>query len=192
MVAGSLGWQKAIRSAAPRRSRGSSIRAKRVAGRALAPGGARADSFFAPEGKPGARSTQRAGPGRSGPGASEPVRTPPDRRPRADAFRGGDRTLPSKSISQRCAKGQPRARREAVTQQRESIDWGSNHALLDEEEAAMTPYASDDEAAADAPGSAEADAAAEAERRATGRRGGRGDRRAKEEEERRRMRSSAS
>ena len=49
--------------------------------------------------------------------------------------------------------------------------------LLDEEEAAMTPYASDGEAAAPAPAAVEADAAAEAER----------ERRAKEEEERRRV-----
>ena len=41
------GWQKAIRSAAPQnRSRGSSIRAKCVAGRALAPGGRARDSFL--------------------------------------------------------------------------------------------------------------------------------------------------
>jgi len=51
--------------------------------------------------------------------------------------------------------------------------------LLDEEEAAMTPYASDDEAAAPAP--AEADAAAEAERQRQE------EQRRKEEEERRRQ-----
>ena len=55
--------------------------------------------------------------------------------------------------------------------------------LLDEEEAAMTPYASDDEAAAPAP--AEADAAEEAERERRAKEAD--DRRAKEEDERRRI-----
>ena len=56
--------------------------------------------------------------------------------------------------------------------------------LLDEEEAAMTPYASDDEAAAPAP-AAEADAAEEAERERRAKE--EDERRAKDEEERRRI-----
>ena len=118
-------------------------------------------------------------------------------RPRGGRVRVETRTLPTlgaKSISQRCAKGQPRdATRGSNSCNSASPSIGAaTMPLLDEEEAAMTPYASDDEAAAasaDAGAATEADAAAEAERRAKEEAdaAAEAERRAKEEEERRRI-----
>ena len=100
--------------------------------------------------------------------ATEPCPTPPGHSDRwADASGAGTRTLPSKKpLTALCKRAAPRGAERATE--------AATMPLLDEEEAAMTPYASDDEAAAPAPAAPEVD---DAER----------ERRAKEEEERRRI-----
>ena len=133
--------------------------AKRVAGRALAPGGRARDSFFAPEGKPGARSTQRAGPGATRTGRLRAVPRLSTTPPVGARGPGGDPHSAQAKASPALCKGQRDARRAPSS---------SNHAPARRGRGSNRERdASDDEAAAPAPAAPEVDAAAEAER-ATG------------------------